>query len=189
VFVPEGAPLWVVSTPVSPAVAAGLVAAVDIGPIRTMQDDVEWGLRQIVDIGLKAISPAVNDPSTGALCIDHLSRLLIRAGRRGAPVSVFRSGPSTVVVPAPRLPELIDLAFDQLRQYGKTDMAIALRVVRAIGDVAEAVTDPAGRARLAVHLAWVERAVGAAFSQEDLDELQHRVARVRRILANDGGVG
>ncbi|HND32193.1 MAG TPA: DUF2254 family protein, partial [Myxococcota bacterium] len=58
-FVSRATALFRVDTP--PALDAELVAMVDIGPFRTMQDDVEFGFRQIVDIGLKAISPAVND--------------------------------------------------------------------------------------------------------------------------------
>jgi uncharacterized membrane protein len=49
-----------------------LRAAFEIGPTRTMQQDVEFGIIQIVDIALKAISPAVNDPSTAITCVDQL---------------------------------------------------------------------------------------------------------------------
>ena len=55
-----------------------LTGAFDIGPMRTLQQDVEFGVIQIVDIALRAISPAVNDPSTAISCIDQLTRILIR---------------------------------------------------------------------------------------------------------------
>jgi uncharacterized membrane protein len=183
-FVPEGVALWAVSpaSRCTPELEAALRDAVDLGEVRTMQEDVEWGLRQIVDIGLKAISPAVNDPSTGALCIDHLARLLIRAGRGAPPPSVRIAGEGRLVVPVSGLVELVDLAFDQLRQYGRTDMAIALRLLRAIADVAECVSDSAARARLAVHAREVVRAARTHFSAVDLHELEHRLARIEDAL-------
>jgi uncharacterized membrane protein len=77
-FVPVGIPLMMVSKGhrLSPEGVARLLAAFDFGPTRTLQQDVEFGVLQIVDIALKAISPAVNDPTTAISCVDQLSRVL-----------------------------------------------------------------------------------------------------------------
>ena len=63
-FVPAGVPLLMVSkgNRLDAEGRAGLLASFDFGPTRTLQQDVEFGVLQIVDIALKAISPAVNDP-------------------------------------------------------------------------------------------------------------------------------
>src|SRR5271165_2113520 len=65
-FVPEGGVLVTAShgERISAERAAEFIAAIDIGPTRTMQQDIEFGIVQIVDIALRAISPAVNDPTT-----------------------------------------------------------------------------------------------------------------------------
>jgi uncharacterized membrane protein len=184
-FVPEGTALWAVSpaSQLTPAALADLLAAVDLGPTRTMQEDAEFGFRQIVDIGLKAISPAVNDPSTGTLCIDQLSRLLIRAGRRGTPRSEFPAGSGgMVVVPGPVYSDLVDLAFDQLRQYGRGDLAIGLRLLRGMADTADCIQHPDGRARLLEHGRMVAQAARASFPTEDLRELDRRWQRLERCL-------
>ena len=78
-FVPAGVALMRVSKPerVPADRALQLIAAFDMGPARTMQQDVEFGIIQIVDIALRAISPAVNDPSTAISCVDQLSRIMI----------------------------------------------------------------------------------------------------------------
>ncbi len=78
-FVPAGVPIMMISRrgALDRESAAELVGAFDIGPMRTMQQDVEFGVIQIVDIALRAISPAVNDPSTAISCIDQLTRILI----------------------------------------------------------------------------------------------------------------
>ena len=72
-FVPAGVPLPRVSKPERGPTdcALHIIAAFDIGPTRTMQQDVEFGIIQIVDIALRAISPAVNDPSTAISCVDR----------------------------------------------------------------------------------------------------------------------
>lgn len=178
-FVAEGLPLAWISPPPGAAravQAAAVQAAFDLGPVRTMQRDVEFGVRQIVDIALKAISPAVNDPSTAATCIDHLGRLLIRVAGRRAP----RSDVDGVYIPAPTHLALLDLAFDQLRQYGRTDMAVALRLMRVLGEIASVTRDPASLRRIAIHARLLESAARAAMAPEDCEELARRSERVKR---------
>ena len=89
-FVPAGTTLFMVyrGDRLSPEQREELLGTVDLGPSRTLQQDVEFGVLQIVDIALKAISPAVNDPSTGVSCVDQLSRILIRFASREVPRSV-----------------------------------------------------------------------------------------------------
>src|SRR5271165_6376479 len=86
-FVPAGIPLMMVSKGNRLLAGASdeLLAAFDIGPTRTLQQDVEFGVLQIVDVALKAISPAVNDPTTAITCVDQLSRILIRFASREPP--------------------------------------------------------------------------------------------------------
>ena len=102
-FVPAGVPLLLVSREdrIDPVRAAELLAAFDIGPTRTLQQDVEFGVIQIVDIALRAISPAVNDPSTAISCIDQLSRILIRWLGRAPPESVLFDPPHVPRVAVP----------------------------------------------------------------------------------------
>lgn len=159
--------------------------AFDVGPIRTMQDDAEWGIRQIVDIALKAISPAVNDPSTAATCIDHLGRLLVRASRRHVSRPFRGVGPdgrARVVLRETSLAALIDLAFNQIRQYGRSDMAVALRLMRVFGHLARVCTDERARARIAVHARLVQQAAEAAHADEDCEALRARHAVVTQHL-------
>src|SRR5208283_4925028 len=69
-FVPAGVPLLMISrrSLLDREHAVEVTGAFDIGPMRTLQQDVEFGVIQIVDIALRAISPAVNDPSTAISC-------------------------------------------------------------------------------------------------------------------------
>jgi len=139
-FVPAGAPLLRVvdAGRVTPEREARLLTAIDIGPTRTLQQDVEFGVIQIVDIALRAISPAVNDPTTTINCIDQLSRIMIVWTSRAAPPSSLYAPPYVlrVVVPWISYEGLLDTAFEQIRHYAKSDIAVSLRLLRAFDDMA-----------------------------------------------------
>ncbi len=139
-FVPAGVPLMRISRGERLPDSAGdeFRKAFDIGPSRTLQQDVEFGVLQIVDIALRAISPAVNDPSTAINGIDQLSRILIQYASRQEPASVIYDLPGEVrlIVPWIDFEGLLDSAFEQIRHYGATDVAVCLRLLRALGDIA-----------------------------------------------------
>ena len=187
-FVAAGAPLFSVSpsSALTSSRRAQLLACIDLGPVRTMQDDAEYGFRQIVDIALKALSPAVNDPSTAATCLDHLGRLLIRVAARGAPVDHLVVGAGRVTVPTTSMVLLVDLAFEQIRQYARTDLAVSLRLLRVIADVAAVTGDTVVLATLAAHATRVERTIRAGFADEQLDEMERRLGAVRAAVAAHG---
>jgi uncharacterized membrane protein len=152
-FVPMGAVLLTVSKQhkMTPELEGELRETIEIGPSRTMQQDVEFGILQIVDIALRAISPAVNDPSTAITCVDQLSRILISFGGREAFEWRLYDPPGTLRVSAPALSleRLVDDAFEQIRVYAKGDAVVSLRLLRALGDVGAAVPDPSLRKMLA----------------------------------------
>jgi uncharacterized membrane protein len=175
-FATAGIPLAELRAPSPPSdeAEAEVASAFDVGVIRTMQDDVEWGIRLIVDIALKAISPAVNDPSTAAMCVDHLGRLLVLAAGRHAPPGARGAGEdgvARVVVPRPSLAGLIDLSFQQIRQFSRADMAVSIRILRALGRVLAVTEDAEARARIRLHARLVVSAVSPAFADEDCDAL------------------
>jgi uncharacterized membrane protein len=121
-----------------------ILATIDLGPVRTMEQDVEFGILQLVDIALKAISPAVNDPSTAINCIDQLSRILVRVASREPASATFFDPPGVVRVILPELPfsRLVDVAFEQIVHYGKGDVAVSIRLQRAFADIAASTDDP-----------------------------------------------
>lgn len=183
-FVAEGSELAVVRSPaeLDPGIDDEVRAAFDLGPIRTMQDDVEWGIRQIVDIALKAVSPAVNDPSTACTCVDHLMRIVGAASRCPAPSRqlVDDRGTVRVLVEAASPAELLDLAVTQLRQYTRGDMAVPLRIVRLLDTVHAASGDERLRERARFHAKMIVEASQRDFCAEDRDELTRRAERLVR---------
>jgi uncharacterized membrane protein len=145
-FVPAGIPLLLASKPerLTEDVSRQFRGAFDIGPTRTLQQDVEFGVLQIVDIALRAISPAVNDPTSAISCIDQLSRIMIRFASRDPVESLYFDPPGVVRVSIPWISfeGLLNSAFDQIRLYAKGDVAVSLRLLRALTDVASTTQNP-----------------------------------------------
>jgi uncharacterized membrane protein len=144
-FVPAAVPLLMVSkgNRLPAEGKARLLAAFDFGPTRTLQQDVEFGVLQIVDIALKAISPAVNDPTTAISCVDQLSRILIRFASRQPPDELLCDPPGIprATVGWIQFERLLEAAFEQIRMYSKADIAVSLRLLRALGDIAVSTSD------------------------------------------------
>ncbi|MFI5001812.1 MAG: DUF2254 domain-containing protein [Reyranellales bacterium] len=186
-FIPAGVPLLRATRGdrINPAREAALLGAFDIGPTRTLQQDVEFGIIQIVDIALRAISPAVNDPSTAISCIDQLSRILIVWFGRAPPAAVLFDPPhvARVTLPWTGLEGMLDLAFEQIRHYATADLAVNLRLLRAMGDIAATTQRNDVHAALAARaLLLVERAA-EHMADADAARLQRRLATLKERLA------
>ena len=120
-----------------------LVGAVRIGPERTLAQDVGFGLRQIVDIALRALSPSLNDPTTAAEAVGRLADLLRRLARRRLGPRVTDAGEGAVIVRAPDWDDLVGLAFDEIaaQAEAQADAAISLALLKALERVLEATDD------------------------------------------------
>ena len=156
------------------------MAAFDIGPTRTLQQDVEFGVLQIVDIALKAISPAVNDPTTAISCIDQLSRILIRFASREPPEDLLYDPPGIVRASIEwiHFDRLLEAAFEQIRMYSKTDVAVSLRLLRALGDIAAATPDAEFRRILVERGMRVVAGCAEKLGAEELRGLRTRQAEL-----------
>jgi uncharacterized membrane protein len=180
-FVPAGVSLVRVSARegVPAGHASHLIAAFDIGPTRTMQQDVEFGIIQIADIALRAMSPAINDPSTAISCVDQLCRIMILWIGRAPPPSQYYAPPHVlrVVVPWMSVDGLLDTAFEQIRHYAAADAAVSLRLMRAFLDIATTTQDLDLRAKLASRARRVAAGCAERLPKEELAKLQERLAR------------
>jgi uncharacterized membrane protein len=185
-FIPAGVPLLHVSREdrINPMRSAELLGAFDIGPTRTLQQDVEFGVIQLVDIALRAISPAINDPSTAISCIDQLSRILIRWLGRTPPASVLFDPPHVprVFVPWISIDGMLDTAFEQIRHYAANDAAVSLRLLRAIGDIAGTLQQNDTRAKLLVRARRVVDGCSERLGETEIARLHQRHATIERRL-------
>jgi len=187
-FVPAGIPLMMVSkgSRLPEDGSERLLAAFDFGPTRTLQQDVEFGILQIVDIGLRAISPAVNDPSTAISCVDQLSRIMIRFASRQPPDEFLFDPPGVVRVAVGwiQFERILDAAFEQIRMYSKTDVAVSLRLMRALRDIAGSTSDAEYRHILVERGLRTIAGCAEKLGEEELRELRARQAMLEGLVAS-----
>ncbi len=112
---------------------ASIHRAVVIGPSRTMQHDPMYGLRQIVDVGVRALSPGVNDPTTAQDAIFHLAAVVTEMLRHDPPAPV-RSCPGggQLRMPTPTHDDVVALAFDELRRAAAPHPTVSIYLLEAI---------------------------------------------------------
>ncbi|MCB1026012.1 MAG: DUF2254 domain-containing protein [Acidobacteria bacterium] len=105
---------------------------------RTIEQDVGYGIRQIVDIALKALSPGINDTTTAIICIDYLSVIVGRIAQRKLPASArLKDGEIRVFIKSPDFNDFVETAFDQIRISGNGNLAIFLRILKALSIIGE----------------------------------------------------
>lgn len=113
-----------------------------IDNFRTVDQDVAFGIRQIVDIVMKALSPAVNDTTTAVISIDYLNAICSHLATHPFP-SCFRFAENQlrVIAKSPSFEDLIDLAFNQPRQDATNNVAVILRILHAFEQIALRIKD------------------------------------------------
>jgi uncharacterized membrane protein len=131
-FVLPGQALASISPPgeVDEQVFRQICKAFLLGPERTPEQDVEFGIVEISDIAIKALSPGINDPTTAFRCIDRLSEVLLEMGTR-APPRPWRTEEGKVHYLArhPTFERAVGLAFDQIRHFGASNPGIVRKLL------------------------------------------------------------
>jgi uncharacterized membrane protein len=107
---------------------------VAIGRHRTLTQDSEFGIAQVVEIAIRALSPAVNDTFTGVACVDWLADGLLTLAEKPPLEGNWydTTGELRVWIPAVRIERLVKLAFDQIRQAASTTPAVLIRQLDVI---------------------------------------------------------
>ena len=138
-----------------------------LGNERTMEQDPKFGLRLLVDVAIKALSPAINDPTTGVQALDEIEDLLRRIGQRtfdlGALIGV--GGYTRVTYPAPTWDDLLSLSLDEICIYGGGSLQIVRRMRMLLLNLDAAVSEdrrPAVHRQLAKLDAAIEREIPLA---------------------------
>ena len=115
-----------------------LTKAICFGDERTFEQDPKYALRLLVDIAIKALSPAINDPTTAVQALDQIEDLLLRLGRRRLEIGQFHDsdGKLRLVLPYPAWDDFLLLAFDEIRYYGARSVQVMRRMTALINDLA-----------------------------------------------------
>lgn len=130
------------------------------GDQRKSEYDVEFPIKQLVEIAIRAISPAVNDPFTAIRCIDRLSVHLCQIiSKPPAKAYQFDTANTLRLILEPvTFDSLVDAAFNQIRQYGKTDVAVTIRLLEGLETIGHQAQNNKQRQPLLRQIEMVNRA-------------------------------
>ena len=161
-YVPTGQPLLRVANQLSETDDRHLRRAVTLSDERTIDQDPLYALRLLVDIATRALSPAVNDPTTAVQVLDRIETILFLLATRALDRGTIRDreGNVRLVVPLPSWEEFVTVALTEIRQYGATSLQVMRRLRALLYDLlrdAPALRRPALEAQLALLDQTVER--------------------------------
>lgn len=157
-FVVEGTPLVSMAGETTPGDEAELElnGAYSINRHRSTDQDVGFGIRQIVDIALKGLSPGINDTTTAMNCVDYLTAVLARlAPRQVETLYRMDQGQLRVIARGPTFRSLLDAAFDQIRQNSEGNVAVLVRLIEVLNTISEFTYDEERRQALQLHASLV----------------------------------
>jgi uncharacterized membrane protein len=181
-FVAEDDPLFRVRGGRQPLDEAALGQSVAVGPERTLEQDPAFAFRIIVDVAAKALSPAINDPTTAVLALDQIHHLLRQVGSRHLDDGQVRdeAGRLRLVYRTPNWEDFVCLAVTEIRHFGGASIQVARRLRAMLENLIQ--TLPPARAQLLrQELTLLQRGVERAFSDP--------VDRARADIGDFQGVG
>ena len=189
-FVAQGMPLAAVDPgDVADAAFARAVArCVVLGQEHTMQQDPEFGMQQLMEIAVRALSPAYNDPTTAMRCIDQLRVLLRRAAAREDPPALRADaeGRLRLIAKGPTFRTMLGRAINQVRQDVAGDNAVTIRLLEVLRDVASAANDEARRALLWEQaVALLEASDARVPARRDREDIDHAVRELAAVVGRD----
>jgi uncharacterized membrane protein len=138
------------------------------GPYRTLTQDVSFGIDQLVEIAIRALSPAVNDTFTAITCVDWLGDSLCKIVKRWHPVRVHRDeqGFIRVIAAQPSYERLVQRSFEKIRQASMGMPAIMIRQLDAIGKIMVETTGAGQRRVLLDQAGMIQRASERTVTEE-----------------------
>lgn len=146
----------VLGTPAAPLEPAMVLGALNFSAARTMYQDPSYGVRQLVDIAIRALSAAINDPTTAVQALDRLHGVVRAVAGRPDPTGnyVDAAGSVRLIVPVPGWDRLVELAFTEVALFGSGSPQITRKLTAIFDDLASC-APPARTAAIEAQRAWL----------------------------------
>lgn len=166
--------------------AGKVEAAFNIYRFRTIEQDAGFGIRQIVDVALRALSPSVNDTTTGVMCVDYLSAILAHlADRAFPPCERYCEGKLRVVTTEQTYESLLSDAFDQIRSSARGNVSVLVRMLEAVKTAGAATRDVQRRKTLIDYVASMEEMRDSLSSARERAYYEQTLISTRLALSPD----
>ena len=159
-FVASGEPVFLLHGGSNVFDEGRLRGSIAFGRERTIEQDSTFALRVIVDIAIRALSKAINDPTTAVLGIDQLQRLLRNVGKRHLHDEQImdNAGCLRVIFPTPNWDDFVQLACREIRLYGAENFQIARRLRAMLGNLMKTLPE-SRRPALRLELELLDRTI------------------------------
>ena len=109
---------------------------------RSIDQDIGYGIRQLVDIAIKAISPAVNDPTTCVNCLHYLGVIIKSLALRDSrSINAKRLEKDGIFIREPKFERYVDDAFDQIYHWGRRDVVVVRAMLNTLSDIISVLID------------------------------------------------
>lgn len=158
-----------------------------LGHQRTSGQDLEFGVNQLVEIAVRALSPGLNDPFTAMTCIDHLGSALCRLASRKMPSPYHHDHKAQLrmIAPVDTFTGYIDAAFNQIRQYSRSSAAVTIRLLETIIVIAGFAHQPEDRDTLLRHAEMIFRGANEGLPEAlDRREVDECIQAIRKLCGN-----
>jgi uncharacterized membrane protein len=156
-----------------------------LGVQRLRLQDVEFALKQLVEIAVRALSPGINDPFTAITCLDRLGAALSRLAGRDIPSACRydEQDKLRVITDSVTFAGLTDTAFNQIRQYGRSNVEVVIRMLETIAVIGEHTHSKQDRDALMRHAAMIKRGSDEVVPEErDRKDIQAQYKVAVRVL-------
>jgi uncharacterized membrane protein len=186
-FVVEGETLAMVGPPqrITLRVMREIEYAFVLGKVRTIFQDAQYGILQLSDVAVKAPSPAINDPNTAIMSLNQIANVLRHIASSPIP-GPFRCDPYgqvRVFAFGQSFETLVAQGIDQIRRHALLDVAILIKVLDAVSEVAEDTQDPSRLSVLKLHVLAVKETCALNIRHtRDLDLFNQKLASLSDAL-------
>jgi uncharacterized membrane protein len=167
--------------------ARRLAGAVALGRVRTLVQDLGFGIEQLVEVAVRALSSDVRDPTTAMRCLDRLGAALARLASRRLPSPYRRDGGRLrVIAPGISVSGIADATFDAIRERGAESLAVTVRLLETFERVARLGGTRELHVALLRNTVKVERGSRATLTEPwERRTIERHGAAVRRVLRPD----
>lgn len=165
--------------------ATGINEVFILGSERTGEQDAEFAVNQLVEVAVRALSPGINDPFTAINCIDRLGVSLAKLTKRSIP-SPYRYDANNklrVIADFNAFADLTNAAFNQIRQAGRNNAAVTIRLLEVIAEIAGHARRDGDRSALLHQAILIERSSHSSLpEEEDRKDVRRRFEAAERAL-------
>ena len=160
----EGTPVLHIFNAQHPFTEKELSSVLGLGGERTFEQDPKYAIRLLVDIAIRALSPAINDPTTAVQALDQIGDMLLRLGGRRLEIGAYpdESGRIRLIIPFPSWDDFLHLSFEEILSYGARSVQVMRRMRALIADLLT-VVPPERRASLAYWQGRLQTSISRSF--------------------------